>query len=208
MKLKRPPNETVELFHEFMNEHDQNPSREDIIQFVSVSFDAFEHASPPLLEQDPIRKRQQSSQLFCTVSPTSASNAVYTQQWNKLTQFTIRHRNIQSTSLLLVWLYFIILQQNFDKRGTEFTEWMPADWKESPKYLSNVKDTHFRWFAGELNKLWKILGRKMKNEVAVSVPVAVLLNRLNLCSFHFFHLLFSCSLPLMSHSHLHSLTTI
>lgn len=114
MKLKRPPNETVELFHEFMNEHDQNPSREDIIQFVSVSFDAFEHASPPLLEQDPIRKRQQSKlyfdladcQLFCTVSSTSASNAVYTQQWNKLTQFTIRHRNIQSTSYYNCYCYW------------------------------------------------------------------------------------------------------
>lgn len=46
---------------------------------------------------------------------------------------------------------------------------MPADWKESPKYLNNIRDTNFRWFGGELNKLWKILGRKMKNEVAVSV---------------------------------------
>lgn len=42
MKLKRPPNKTVELFREFMNEHDHNPSKQDIIQFVSVSFDAFE----------------------------------------------------------------------------------------------------------------------------------------------------------------------
>lgn len=37
MKLKRPPNETVQLFREFMNEHDHSPSREDVIQFVSVS---------------------------------------------------------------------------------------------------------------------------------------------------------------------------
>lgn len=37
MKLKRPPNETVQLFHEFMNQHGDNPSKEDIIQFVSVS---------------------------------------------------------------------------------------------------------------------------------------------------------------------------
>lgn len=45
MKLKRPPNETVELFREFMNEHDHNPSKQDIIQFVSVSSDALENAS-------------------------------------------------------------------------------------------------------------------------------------------------------------------
>lgn len=44
MKLKRPPNETVELFREFMNEHDHNPSKEDIIQFVSVSYIIYETA--------------------------------------------------------------------------------------------------------------------------------------------------------------------
>lgn len=38
MKLKRPHNETVQLFREFMNKHDHSPSKEDIIQFVSVSF--------------------------------------------------------------------------------------------------------------------------------------------------------------------------
>lgn len=58
---------------------------------------------------------------------------------------------------------------------------MPADWKESPKYLSNVKDANFRWFGNELNKLWKILGRKMKNEVAVSVYSTAVLVSLFLC---------------------------
>lgn len=47
-------------------------------------------------------------------------------------------------------------------------DWIPTDWKESPKYVSNVKDDNFRNFAVELNKLWKILGRKMKDDVAVS----------------------------------------
>lgn len=69
------------------------------------------------------------------------------------------------------------MKQNFDKRGTEFTKWIPDDWEESPKYLSKVKDTNFRWFGGELNKLWQILGRKMKDEVAVSyfrsVPIHI-----------------------------------
>lgn len=64
--------------------------------------------------------------------------------------------------------YVCFVQKNFDKRGTEFVDWVPADWNESPKYLNNVKDPNFKWFGGELNKLWKILGRKMKDEVAVS----------------------------------------
>lgn len=46
MKLKRPSNETVKLFREFMNQHDNNPSKEDIIQFVSVSFSIFVFLHP------------------------------------------------------------------------------------------------------------------------------------------------------------------
>lgn len=37
MKLKKSPKETVQLFHEFMAEHGDRPSRDDVIQFVSVS---------------------------------------------------------------------------------------------------------------------------------------------------------------------------
>lgn len=39
MKLKKSPEETVQLFREFMTEHGDKPSREDIIQFVSVSIE-------------------------------------------------------------------------------------------------------------------------------------------------------------------------
>nr|UOO00976.1 soluble trehalase 2 [Sitodiplosis mosellana] len=91
MKLKKTPKETVQLFHEFMAQHGDRPTRDDIIQFVST---------------------------------------------------------------------------NFEKRGTEFVDWVPDDWKESPKYMSKIKDANFRDFANELNKLWKILGRKMKEDVA------------------------------------------
>lgn len=37
MKLKKPPKETVQLFYEFMELHNHRPSRDDVIQFVSVS---------------------------------------------------------------------------------------------------------------------------------------------------------------------------
>lgn len=37
MKLKRPPNETLQRFDEFMSQHNDNPSKDDVSQFVSVS---------------------------------------------------------------------------------------------------------------------------------------------------------------------------
>lgn len=37
MKLKKSPKETVQLFHEFMAAHGDNPTRDDVIEFVSVS---------------------------------------------------------------------------------------------------------------------------------------------------------------------------
>lgn len=125
MKLKRPPNETVQLFHEFMNQHSDNPSKEDIIQFVSVSIPANFPQFTNIFQREFQRECANSKRFSHT------------------------------------------LQANFEKRGTEFDDWMPTDWTESPKYLSNVKDDNFREFGMELNKLWKILGRKMKDEVAV-----------------------------------------
>lgn len=60
------------------------------------------------------------------------------------------------------------MQTNFEKRGTEFDDWLPTDWTASPKFISYIKDDNFRQFGVELNKLWKILGKKMKDDVAVS----------------------------------------
>lgn len=37
MKLKQSPEQTIILFKEFMAQHDNKPSTEDIRQFVSVS---------------------------------------------------------------------------------------------------------------------------------------------------------------------------
>lgn len=71
------------------------------------------------------------------------------------------------SSVFSTIIYFSI-QTNFEKRGKEFEVWVPSDWTESPKYLNNIKDDNFREFAIELNNLWRILGRKMKDDVAVS----------------------------------------
>ena len=37
MKLKKSPKETIQFFHEFMAAHGDSPTRDDIIEFVSVS---------------------------------------------------------------------------------------------------------------------------------------------------------------------------
>lgn len=37
MKLKQSPNRTIQLFNEFMAEHSDTPSREDVRKFVNVS---------------------------------------------------------------------------------------------------------------------------------------------------------------------------
>lgn len=37
MKLKHPPNETIQRFNKFMSQHNDKPSKKNISQFVSVS---------------------------------------------------------------------------------------------------------------------------------------------------------------------------
>lgn len=59
-------------------------------------------------------------------------------------------------------------KDNFEPRGSEFHPWTPNDWKENPKYINNIKDPAFKRFAFELNDLWKVLGRKMRDEITVS----------------------------------------
>lgn len=126
MKLKRSPKETVQLFHEFMAQHADRPTKNDVIQFVSVS-----------------------------IIPNNISFEMLLVKWaqliSKMLDFFIRS-----------------MQTNFEKRGTEFDDWLPTDWTASPKFISYIKDDNFRQFGVELNKLWKILGKKMKDDVAVS----------------------------------------
>ncbi|XP_077996478.1 trehalase-like [Glandiceps talaboti] len=57
------------------------------------------------------------------------------------------------------------VEQYFEGPGNEFGDWIPADWKESPSFLNNIKDNNYRVWAEELNKLWKQLGRQIKEDV-------------------------------------------
>ncbi len=57
------------------------------------------------------------------------------------------------------------LKKNFDREGSEFEAWEPPDWKQSPKFLTKIKDPRFKDWATHLNLLWKFLGRKIKDDV-------------------------------------------
>lgn len=57
------------------------------------------------------------------------------------------------------------MKKNFDREGSEFEAWDPPDWKQSPEFLSKIKDPKFKDWAVNLNLLWKFLGRKIKDEV-------------------------------------------
>ncbi|XP_078490269.1 trehalase isoform X1 [Ciona intestinalis] len=56
----------------------------------------------------------------------------------------------------------------FDQPGSEFEDWVPLDWTQSPKFLSHISDPQLRTWASDLNVLWKQLGRKMIDDVFVN----------------------------------------
>lgn len=90
MKLRYAPNETLERFYKFMNEHGENPGYYETLQWVNSTFES---------------------------------------------------------------------------AGSEFQKWTPGDWTAKPKYLENVRDLDFRHWGHRLNDLWKLLGRKIRDDV-------------------------------------------
>ncbi|KAK8752669.1 hypothetical protein OTU49_006746 [Cherax quadricarinatus] len=58
--------------------------------------------------------------------------------------------------------------ENFDKPGTEFESWIPDDWKVHPKFIYSIYDLPLRDWALEINKKWKVLGRKLSRDVQVN----------------------------------------
>ncbi|XP_019696678.1 trehalase isoform X2 [Harpegnathos saltator] len=60
------------------------------------------------------------------------------------------------------------LNDTFEPAGAEFEDWDPADWTASPAFLRRIEDNDLRKFAAELNDIWKMLGRKMKEDVRIN----------------------------------------
>merc|ERR1712136_78905 len=53
----------------------------------------------------------------------------------------------------------------FDEPGSEFTEWNPTDWVESPGFLDAITDEDLNKWLKHLNSLWKVLGRQLTQDV-------------------------------------------
>lgn len=60
------------------------------------------------------------------------------------------------------------VNESFEPAGSEFTDFDPRDWVPAPKFLKNIKDHSLRKFAQDLNHIWKMLGRKMKDDVRLN----------------------------------------
>lgn len=60
------------------------------------------------------------------------------------------------------------VNENFDPEGSEFEDWSPTDWKENPVFLQGINDRYLKHWAGKLNEIWKVLGRKMKDDVQIN----------------------------------------
>ncbi|XP_011348152.2 trehalase isoform X2 [Ooceraea biroi] len=60
------------------------------------------------------------------------------------------------------------VNDTFEPAGYEFEDWDPADWTASPKFLEKIEDDELRKFGSDLNQIWKLLGRKMKDDVRIN----------------------------------------
>ncbi|KAK0074505.1 hypothetical protein PV325_008247 [Microctonus aethiopoides] len=58
--------------------------------------------------------------------------------------------------------------ENFEPAGSEFEDFVPMDWRKEPKFLRKIHDVELRKFASDLNDIWKLLGRKMKEDVRIN----------------------------------------
>ena len=66
------------------------------------------------------------------------------------------------------------VQDNFMMEN-QMEDWIPDDWIGNPKLLSRISDIHLAQFASDLNSRWKMLCRKVRNEVQMSPELYSLL---------------------------------
>lgn len=60
------------------------------------------------------------------------------------------------------------VNDTFEYPGAEFEDWDPSDWTATPKFLQNIEDDELRKFGSDLNHIWKLLGRKMRDDVRIN----------------------------------------
>ncbi|XP_015513506.1 trehalase isoform X1 [Neodiprion lecontei] len=117
------------------------------------------------------------SPIYCygDILHTVQTNSIYT---DSKTFVDMKMRNPQNKTLLLFEEFMnstghaptkteieVFVNNTFEAAGSEFEDWDPSDWTEHPKFLDNILDPNLNKFASSLNEIWKLLGRKMKDEV-------------------------------------------
>ena len=57
------------------------------------------------------------------------------------------------------------MEDNFDDEGLELESWTPEDWTPNPEFIGKLKKPALRGLAKRINRLWKDLSRKIKEDV-------------------------------------------
>ena len=66
------------------------------------------------------------------------------------------------------------IEDNFTMES-QMEDWTPDDWIANPKLLSRISDVRLAEFALNLNERWKMLCRRIRNEVQISPELYSLL---------------------------------
>jgi alpha,alpha-trehalase len=57
------------------------------------------------------------------------------------------------------------VEEHFEAEGTELETWLPEDWTPEPEFISQMRKPALKGLARRINRLWKDLSRKIKDEV-------------------------------------------
>nr|XP_044251763.1 uncharacterized protein LOC108069416 [Drosophila takahashii] len=62
----------------------------------------------------------------------------------------------------------MFVEKHFNDPGSDLEPWTPPDWKAQPSFLIRISDPEIKQFGSDVNRLWKQLGRRVKDEVKES----------------------------------------
>ena len=67
--------------------------------------------------------------------------------------------------ILSIFLFLQFVEDNFEDEGLELETWSPDDWTPNPEFIAKLKKPQLRGLAKRINRLWKELSRKIKEDV-------------------------------------------
>ena len=73
--------------------------------------------------------------------------------------------DISITNISPISSLFQFVEDNFEDEGLELESWSPDDWTPNPEFIAKLKKPQLRGLAKRINRLWKDLSRKIKDDV-------------------------------------------